>query len=260
MHPRCLVIAVLTLLLHEAALPAPAAALPALSVDGTEFVLTRPDGQVLRSADLVGATLRISTQDAPLEISIASVEEDRQATGGRVVLHRFTVRGESGAPIDLCAADAEGRHLGFPVPTGAGRFDVACSSGAIGKCIRWGYRPWEERNGGAPLRALHRAGVRMTRADCGGDGTTHTHDGTLIAIHDRFGIRPLPHHAGMAFEAAWGPDGAVCVAHPRLAHDLSLARLAARYPRFAARVGSRACSLERALRDPAALIFSWSYD
>ena len=33
--------------------------------------------------------------------------------------------------------------------------ELTCTSGAIGKCIRWGYRHWEEQSGGPPLRALH---------------------------------------------------------------------------------------------------------
>ena len=230
-----------------------------LQVDGTEFVLTLPDGRRLRSADLVGATLEIPTQGSPLEILISSVEDDAQAIGGRVVLHRFMVQSETGAPIDLCTADADGRHLGFPVPDGRGGFEVTCTSGAIGKCIRWGYRPWDESEGGPPLHALHRACVRMTRADYGGDGRTHTRDGTKIGIHDRFAIRHLHRDPRMAFEAAWGVDGAICVAHPRVANEASIAQLGARYPQLASRLGAAACSFEQALRDPAALLFNWSY-
>ena len=37
------------------------------------------------------------------------------------------------------------------------------------KCVRSGYRPWDEQPGGAPLRALHQACIHMMRADYGGE-------------------------------------------------------------------------------------------
>jgi ADYC domain len=119
-------------------------------------------------------------------------------------------------------ADAEGRSLGFPVPDGRGGFDLACTSGAVGKCIRWGYRLWEEEPGGPPLRALHQACLHMTRADYGGDGQATTRDGTVIALCDRAGVRPCRDRMPMEFEAAWGVDGAVCVARPRIPENISL--------------------------------------
>jgi hypothetical protein len=42
----------------------------------------------------------------------------------------------------------------------------------------------------------------------------------------------------MTFEAAFGPDGAICVAHPRLSDDLPLATLGERYPRLAGHLGA----------------------
>jgi hypothetical protein len=232
---------------------------PQLAVDGTEFVVTVPDGRTLRSADLVGATLKIGAGGKSLEVTIASVEEDRRATVGRVVLHRFLVRDETGRPKDLCTPDAERRHHGFPVPDGRGGFDLTCTSGAVGKCIRWGYRPWEEEPGGPPLRALHKACVHMARADYGGDGGTSTRDGTIIGMQDRFGIRRFDQRLPMRFEAAWGVNGAVCVARPRIVRKVSLEQLTARYPGLAKRVGARACTFESAMRDPAALLFNWSH-
>jgi hypothetical protein len=225
-----------------------------LAVEGTEFVLAMPDGRTLRSADLVGATLKIGTT----EVKIESVEADPDAVGGRVMLHRFVVKGQGGEPADLCTPDAEGRNLGFPIPDGHGGFDLTCASGAVAKCIRWGYRYWEERPGGPPLRALHRACVHMTRADYGGDGSTHTRDGTLIDIQDRYGIRRFVGEAPMAFEGAWGVNGAICVARPRIADIATLAQLAARYPHLAPRLGPDACTEDGAMRDPAALLFNRS--
>jgi hypothetical protein len=229
-----------------------------LTVEGTEFVLATPDGGTLRSPDLIGATLKIRAQGRPIEITIQGVEVDRYAVGGRVVLHRLVAKDDSGKSVDLCTPDAEGRNHGFPVPDGRGGFDLTCSSGAVGKCIRWGYRHWEEQPGGPPLRALHRACVHMARADYGGDGTPSTRDGTLIDIHDRVGIQRFDREVRMAFEAAWGVDGAVCVARPRIAENISLAQLAERYPHLAPHLGPDSCTEDSAMRDPAAVLFNRS--
>jgi ADYC domain len=241
-----------------AATPTIAFAQVRLTAEGTELVLTTVDGRTMRSGDLVGARLALGAQGRAIEVTIAGVEEDLAAVGGRVLLHRFEVADRSGQPTALCAPDAEGRSLGFPVPDGRGGFDLTCSSGAIGKCIRWGYRPWDERPGGPPLRALHRACVHMTRADYGGDGSSATRDGTMISVCDRFGVQPCAGDSPAAFEAAWGVEGATCVARPRLADIISLRQLAERYPRLRGRVGAATCNEDAALADAAALLFNRS--
>jgi hypothetical protein len=102
------------------AAPVAAPAQEALTAAGTEFVLTTPAGRTLRSADLVGATLNIAANGKQVEITIKSVEEDPHAVGGRVLLHRLLVKDEAGRQVDMCAPDADGRSLGFPVPDGHG--------------------------------------------------------------------------------------------------------------------------------------------
>ncbi|MFO1217567.1 MAG: ADYC domain-containing protein [Burkholderiaceae bacterium] len=231
---------------------------PRLGVEGTEFVVTMPDGRVLRSGQLVGATLTVEAGGRPIEILIESVEDDDEAVGGRVVLHQLRVRNDGGQWAPLCKPDAKGRNLGFPLPDGRGGFDLTCTGGAAGKCVRWGYRPWEEHPGGPPLRDLHRACIHMVRADYGGDGGANTRDGTLIDLQDRFGIQAFEPPGAMTFEAAWGVNGAVCVAHTRIAAVVTLEQLAERYPKLRGRLGVPACSAERALGEPAALLFNRS--
>jgi ADYC domain len=170
--------------------PVAAPAQNTLTAVGTEFVLTTPDGRTLRSADLVGATLNVAAAGTHVEIKITSVEEDRQAIGGRVLLHHFLVKDQAGRLVDMCRPDKDGRSLGFPVPDGSGGFALTCTSGAVGKCIRWGYRSWEEEPGGPPMAALHAACVHMARADYGGAGRATTRAGTLIYWCDRFGVQP----------------------------------------------------------------------
>jgi ADYC domain len=238
--------------------PEVAGAQAQLTVEGTEFVLHTGGGRKLRSADLVGATIKLSFSGKDVDVRIASVEDDPYAVGGRVLLHHFVVKAASGRPTDMCAPDAEGRSRGFPVPDGRGGFELTCTSGAIGKCVRWGYRPWEEQSSGAPLRALHQACTYMVRADYGGDGRTNTREGTMIDVCDRYGVRKCQKEVSLVFEAAWGPEGATCVARPRIAELASLEQLAVRYPRLESRLGVAACTENDAMRDPAALLFNRS--
>jgi hypothetical protein len=231
-----------------------------LTADGTEFVLITGDGRVLRSADLVGATLRIGGEHG-ISIRIESVEKDPQSIGGDIFLYRFVVEDDRHEVFDFCTPDAEGRRLGFPVPDGKGGLVLTCTSGALGKCVRWGYRFWEEKLGGPPLDALHQACIRMVRADYGGDGSANTRDGTLITFCDRFGINPCEGGgADMSFEAAWAPDGAVCVARPRIAEIISLEQLREHYPRLEGRLGSVACSEKSAMQNGAAILFNRSQE
>jgi len=228
-----------------------------LTADGTEFVLTAA-GRTLRSADLVGATLALEAGGPPLTVTIKSVQEDPHAVGGRVLLHHFIVTDEAGRHSDLCTPGADGHSRGFPVPDGHGGFELTCTSGAVAKCIRWGYRPWDEQSGGPPLKALHRACIHMTRADYGGDDHSTAREGTLVYVCDRFGVRPCRDDAPLAFEAAWGADGAVCVARPRIADRISLEELGARYPWLAPRLGPAACNERGAMANSAALLFNRS--
>src|SRR5256885_13133615 len=99
-----------------AAVPIVASAQTRLTVEATEFVLAMPDGRLLRSADLVGATLKISAQGKPLEVTIQSVEEDPYAIGGPVILHRFPVKTQDAERTPPCPAGTQGRKPGVSVP------------------------------------------------------------------------------------------------------------------------------------------------
>jgi ADYC domain len=87
------------------------------------------------------------------------------------------------------------------------------------------------------LEPYYQACVRLVRADYCGDGIGHTRDGTPIDIFDTIGIERDDPAPGMSFEAAWGPDGAVCVRHTRLPEVLDSAALAANCPPLAKSIG-----------------------
>jgi len=220
---------------------APGAA-PSLTVRGTELVLTTADGRALRSADLVGATLTIGAVNVRLD----AVDRDPGAYG-EVHRHRFVVVGRDGATSVLCEADPDGDRWAIPLLDDRGQVQLVCSSGAIVKCVRWGYPP--------SMPALHQACVRMVRADYGGTGATATRDGTRIAFCDHAGVHPCADHGRL--EAAWSSTGATCVASPRIPELITLDQLAERYPHLSGHLGGDACTLAVATQDPRAVLLSF---
>ena len=125
----------------------------------------------------------------------------------------------SPTPLALAVSgvwDASGAHHDSP-----DRFTFACENGVITKCIHFGYKPWDSRDGRS-LADVHQACTRMARADYCGDGHTHTHNGTLFDYYDRFGLVGRTTESSdewdlkrASFEAAWAPDGATSLAHTR---------------------------------------------
>jgi hypothetical protein len=105
---------------------------------------------------------------------------------------------------------------------------------------------------------VNAACIHMVRADYGGDDRATTRDGTVIDVYDRFGIQKPEFADLMTFEAAWGKDGAICIAHPRIAGNVTLAELENRYPRLRDPLGSEACNEEGMRRHRDALIFNRS--
>jgi hypothetical protein len=246
-----LLLALLAAALYPA-LAQEAAKAPSLEVVGTLFRVTLPDSRVLTSPDLIGAILDATDETGRvITVRIDAVTKDDPSNGnGDIWLHRFsTPNASAGGWREFCTPGPDGTVAGFPVAgtwTADGRhvrisagFMITCTSGAIGKCIRIGYKPWADREGES-LWDYHQACVRMLRADYGGDGTGHSRDGTVVDIIDRLGIQPPePEPAARAyeFEAAWGPDGAVCVRRTRIPELLSIDELAEHYPHLAGKIG-----------------------
>ncbi len=250
----------IVILVHCLLAPGEASALAGrLQVDGSEFVLRLDDGRILRRDDLLGLTLRLSSQGADgVELRVIGTDAD-ETVSGKVALYRLaSVGSDDGPPVDLCNADVRGRRLGFPLPDEAGGFQFVCTSGAAGKCVLMGYRPWESSD--KPMSALHRACVHMLRADYGGDDRPTTRNGTAIDVYDRFGIQTPAMRPDMSFEAAWNEDGAVCVAHPRIRENITLAEIATRFDHLASRLGPLLCTEDAMRASPNAILFNRSVD
>ena len=235
-----------------------------VEVVGTEFRVASDDGTVLQGAALVGAVLTIAgPAGRPVRLRIDSVERDAQDP--EVVLHGFsTWNPASGGWDDLCQPDAQGVRQGFPMrgalagdseyqPDAPG-FSLTCSAGVQAKCVRWGYKPWKADVDGVRMLDLYRACMRMTRADYCGDGRGTTRNGTPIDLYDRVGIQKPEPRSAMSFEAAWGPQGALCVRHTRVPQNITLHELASTCPRLAPTLGER-CGEDM----PGALLFNKSF-
>jgi hypothetical protein len=224
---------------------------PSIEVVGTLFRVTTPDGRALISPDLTGAILDVADEAGRIiTVRIDSVTKDPSDPAGDIWLHQFSIPDARAAGWrEFCLPGPDGTVAGFPIAgkwTSDGRherasagFAITGTSGAIGKCVRMGYKPWRDAKGES-LWDYHQACVRAVRADYGGDGTGHTRNGTLVDIFDRLGIQPPepdPRGPALEFEAAWGPDGAVCVRRTRIPEVVSTSELAERYPHLAGRVG-----------------------
>lgn len=250
-------------------LPLPAApqtSVRGIEVEGTSFRITLSDGHVLGQNELAGIQLMIGDSSGQHRtIRIDAVERDSKDPAGEVVLYTLSEQDPaSGEWRNLCEPDPDGRRVGFPL-AGAltrggrhvampGRFLITCTGGAEGKCVRFGYKPWAKGPDGTSLAPYYQACVRLVRADYCGDGVGHTRNGTPIDLFDMIGIQNDEVAPGMALEAAWGPDGAVCVRHTRLEDVLDLPTLATQCPRLAGSIGE-GCDEAKP-----ALLFNRSYD
>jgi len=157
-----------------------------LAIDGGEFRLHLDDGRVLQREALVGAHVVIHNGAETIRLLINAVVEDTTPTGKPLVLYRLLVEDASGQVQEACQPDARGRRLGMPLLKETG-ITLTCTSGAEGKCILMGYRPWEE-SADVPMRDLHAACIHMVRADYGGDDRAKPY------------IAPCHFHVGQQFE------------------------------------------------------------
>jgi hypothetical protein len=229
-----------------------------IAVEGTEIVVALTDGRALRSTDLVGATLDVRFEGRPARLRITGVERDPVDKSGTVWLHTFESRQADGTWSNVCMPGPDGRRQGFPLQSQEKGIEFTCSAGAIGKCVRFGYRPWATGPDGQSLAPQHAACVRMVRGDYGGADQPFTKDGMNIDLYDPQGIQTPDMAAEHTFEAGWSPEGAVCVHHARVKENVTLAELEARFPRLRGRTG--AICTEAFARQHGAILLNRSQD
>ncbi|HYH99611.1 ADYC domain-containing protein [Hyalangium sp.] len=202
------------------------------TVNKLQFEKGRLVAPALGPKKLVGAVLQGTSSDGqPVEVALCSAEPDAQDP--QLFRYRIEVwHAESATWANPCIAthrapspkalavagvwDRSGARLDVP-----GKFTFACENGAIAKCIGWGYKPWELKDGQS-LEALHQACTRMARADYCGSGRSHTREDAPIDMYDELGLltRTRVATAGWdpelaSFEAEWTPEGASCLSGTR---------------------------------------------
>jgi hypothetical protein len=216
------------------------------TVDGTSFRMAAADGRVLRSADLVGAVIGVRLHGSEQRIRIDAIAAD--PADPALLLHSISIEQPGKGWQPLCQVAPDRTRAAYPIAgrsasdgtlaaSGDGDIEIVCTSGAQGKCLRLGYRPWARLPDGSAMLPAFNACVRMMRADYAGRGTPETRDGTLVYVSDKLGIRSPELNNHLEFEAGWDEHGAVCVRHPRVKGLASLEQIAASSPRLAGRVG-----------------------
>ncbi len=252
----------LALLLATPALAQPR--LLGLRAEGGDFRADLSDGTHLRGAALVGAVLRFEGME--LRIDTARRDDAPPLPGGGratdVWLFGLSARASGGGAAGAewqpyCRPDPQGESLAMPYPAEDGSLRLTCSAGAIGKCIRFGYRPWASLPDGRPLAPFHAACSNLVRAAYGTPERGWTRDGMRIDLYDHVGIQAPDNAPEDAFEAGWTPEGATCVAHVRVPENGDLAAVAAAHPRLAGRTGPVACT-EATARAAGAILFNRS--
>lgn len=187
-------------------------------------VPTLADQSHLSSSLEVGSLITTTpVQGAPHIVQILGAESLLTASGYETMLYTVAYQDSEQNWQALCNPNAEGDTRAIALP---GQWDssgtyinndeitFACTSGVIGKCVLWGYHP-QSTVQGYPMQDFHQACTRMARADYCGDGISHTRDHTAIDVYDRLSIQTPTANDGMAFEAVWGPHGAVWISRTR---------------------------------------------
>ena len=228
-----------------------AGAVPRVTIEGTELRLIDSAGRVRSGEALIGGELTLVDAYGEHRLRIEHTRLDTGDPARAIRLYAFSILDTAaGTWRELCRPGPDGLKLAFPIQgyfTDEGRyvpdparFTITCTGGAIGKCVHFGYRPWERGADGASLADLYQTCVRLVRADYCGNGLGWTRNGTPIELHDAVGIQREEEAPGMSFEAAWGPDGAHCVAHVRVPANGSLEDVLKTCPRLAGKLG-KAC-------------------
>lgn len=196
-----------------------------LHVEGAQLLAVN-NGTVVSGTDFIGGMVTMRDAQGLLATArITGVVRDAADPTGATFLYTLSYLDPiTGATVDACLPDRTGVAAALPLrgrwdATGAKQdentaISLGCTSGALAKCVRWGYRPWESVNG-TSLADYHQACTRMARADYCGNGTSYTLDGTAIDIYDRLPVLTRDPSLLSLFESSWAPSGAYCIARER---------------------------------------------
>lgn len=207
-----------------------------LTLTGSQFRGTSASGKAMSGLDFVGAVAQLRTdasKNAPpsdYRLRFDNIYLDTQAPGGDVYLYDVSYARSGDTTWQSLCADANGAPVAaVPISnywnekTGD-RIDnsnvitFACISGALGKCVRLGYRPWAQVSNCTTrscsqvlLNNHHQACTRLIRADYCGNGKSYTLNGTLIELYDALNPQIQKQTMGWNVEARWTAQKAECI-------------------------------------------------
>lgn len=239
-------------------------------VEGTNLIVTKKDGTKVSGKGLIGAVIIGKNEEGKdTAFKIENIEKDSNDKDGDVLLYTLSVKDpQTSQWVSYCNPDKDGVKAGFPlkgswnsngVHQNDDLFIITCTSGVIGKCVRFGYKPWKKGPNGESLWDYHQACTRLVRADYCGNGIGHTKEGTQIDIIDRIFYK-LDDNKTLAFEAGWGTDGAICLAKTRLIPSpWSIDDIVKECPeKLKGHTNSKSCTFEGQKKNSKALLFNKS--
>ncbi len=188
-------------------------------VDGTLRI--KVGKTVYAGAQLVGARWQVNLVNdegvaTPRQLWISAVD----VISAKEARYTFQTHDDDGQVMHLCDTDVQGSHGAAVIKDVtidpftadmAPRKETAyfaCTSGAVGKAVTWGYRPWERS------LAEFATAVRMVRADYCFDGMSWTQSGTALQLKDRWNINTFV-SAAAPTEVVWTKTGIACLTQPR---------------------------------------------
>ncbi|MCH9682292.1 MAG: hypothetical protein K0V04_12710 [Deltaproteobacteria bacterium] len=187
-----------------------------------DLQVTMAGGQSAAGADLIGSRWWL---DANHTHYVTVADYDYDGDSGR---HRYRLEHVSnqltGDAEPICLPETSGQSWAYTVmdvrvdvDNGSvtpepGALMVACTTGALGKAITWGFSPWATVG---PSLDLWETGIRTVRADYCGDGVPYTNTGTALQIFNDAADQDF-WASNRKTEAVFGPDGALCMTAPRV--------------------------------------------
>ena len=193
---------------------------------GDETYNTSLAGLLLDGKLSDGRTIQLRVEDVEQDTTETLFSDARLKSNSDVFL--YTVSFYDPAHYvwrELCPGDHKATFLsGSWNPAGDWNpsddiFTIACTSGVLAKCTRWGYKPWvvatTRENQEVSLRELFLACTRAARADYCGNGVPYTKDGTMIDLWDTYGfvskVDESQVNPAFSAEACFGTGGAGCL-------------------------------------------------
>ncbi len=126
--------------------------------------------------------------------------------------------GGDGTMVNVLLIEGETYDVGLKtVNPAANHVTLACAGEAVAKMKMFNFGPNDSIDGNGPATWQERqATIKMLTADYCGDGTSYTEPGTLVEWINKFGTTGTSPDPGLASEAWWNENGAMCLDMPRV--------------------------------------------